>query len=247
MPRQGNQRSKRAKQVLQQLEQVPSANQRLSSAQGDWTTSGNTKNELTKVAEFQAQRPLAIREGESADVHFVAYEEFTTDGTASNTETFNLANDIIDADAIADDLVLFEGGSAVSADSVDYSANSFDYTDDGTANTLHAYYVVSDQALVDIRKVAPKNVHETVKELDAGFANRRDQREDPVSFDFDHPLQGVVPTDWKVEVHIDAPYAVQWADDSDSAATADNLLLDVPIRRARDNIEGLEDVVKATI
>lgn len=236
------------RQVMKALADVPRTHHRLSAAAGDWSVSGNTSGELTQIASFQAKRPLAVREGVMTDVHIVAYEGFTSPDLSSNSQnTYNLSNDIIDAPAVADSLVLYQGTSPVTADSVDYSANSFDYTDDGTGNELHAYYIVGDQALVDIRKVAPKNVHQTMKELDAGFANLRDQGKDAVTFDFDDPLEAVIPTDWTLEVHIDAPYTVQWADDSDSAATADNLLLDVPIARARDKIPGLEDVVKQAV
>lgn len=235
----------RRENVLDRLRSVPSSNQWLTP--DDFTQTGNTVNELSKIAEYQTEQPIAVRGGVAADVHMVAYEEFTTDGTASNTETFNLSHDIVDAASVADDFLLYEGGTEQSADSVDYAANSFDYTDDGTANTLHAYYIVGDQALLQFRKTAPKSHWDELKELDAGIVNLREQTRDPITFDFRDPLDGVIPTDWKLEVYINAPYTVQWEDDTDSAATADNLMLSVPIRRATEEIPGLSEAVTQAI
>jgi len=235
------------REVMRRLEEVPSVNQKLSVAGGDWSEEANSANEQTSVASYQVERPVAIREGVSADVNIVAYEEFTSGMGDNSQETYNLSHNIADVDAVAEDLVLFQGGTSVTPDSVDYDANSFDYTDDGSGDELDAFYVVVDQALVDIRKVAPRNVRESMKELDAGFANRRDQREDPLAFRFDEPLEGVVPTDWTIEVQIDAPYDVRWEGANNAASFPTNLRLQIPIRRARDEIPGLEEAVKATI
>lgn len=231
---------------LEMLRSTPAQNQRLRTS--DWTQTGNTTGSLTRIARFQAERPIRVRPGIQADVHVVAYEGFTSPDLSSNSQnTYNLSHNIIDAAAVADDLVLYQGTSQVSADSVDYANDSFDYTDNGTGDELHAYYVVADQALLEFRKTAPKNVHDTMKETDAGFANRREQTRDPVVFDFDNPIDGIVPTDWFIDVLIDAPYAVQWEDDTHSAATPTNLLLEIPIRRAEAEIPGLDQVVKSRI
>jgi len=235
----------RREEVLNRLRSVQTSNQWIRTS--DWDQSQNTTGELSKIAEFQADQPIAVRGGVAADVHLVAYEQFTTDGTADNQETFNLSHDIVDAVSVADDFVLYEGGSAVDAGSVNYANNSFDYTDDGTNNTLHAYYVVGEQALLQFRKTAPKSHWDVLKELDSGIVNLREQTRDPVTFDFRDPFDPVIPTDWRLEVYLDASYPVQWADDTDSEATADNLMLDVPIRRSAEEIPGLADAVTQAI
>lgn len=242
-------KSDRAKvrSAVRALRDVPAVNQNLSIAASDWTEEANVSGELSSIARYQANRPIAIRPGVAADVNIVAYEEFTSGMGNSSQETYTLSHDIVDADSVVDDLVLYQGGSAVTADSIDYANNQFDYTDDGSGDELDAFYVVQDQALVDIRKVAPRNVRDSMKELDAGFANRRDQREDAIEFSFDHPLDGVVPTDWEIEVLINAPYDVRWEGANNAGSYPDNLRLQVPIRRARDEVPELEPAVKAII
>jgi len=213
----------------------------------DWTQKSNTTGELSTIAEYKANVPFMVRQDRSVDFHVVAYEEFTNSTGANDQTTYNLAHNIIDADGVAVDLVLYQGGTAVSEDSIDYGADSFDYTDDGSGDPLDAYYVVADKARTVFRRQAPRNKHSDMMELDAGFANRRDQREDPLTFDFAHPVEAIVPTDWKLQVKLDASYSVQWQDGTRANATADNLYLSVPIQQANSPVEGLAGAVGRTI
>lgn len=231
--------NRNARAVLKALNQVPSAKQRLSA--GDLDLEDNVPNERSLIASYKPDRPIALRETEY-DLHLVAYEEITTDGTADNTETFNLSHDLHDADAVATDLLLYKGSNLVQPDSVDYANDSFDFTDSGTASTLHVYYVVADQARVEIQKASPKGTVEQITERDAGLINRREQTRDPLAFDFDHPLEGVIPADWRLEIYVDAPYQITWEDDTDGT-TADNALVSFPINRTDQEIEGLGSVV----
>ena len=235
----------RRQEVMNALATVPTSNQRI--AGSDWTYYSNETGTHTKIADYQANQPIAVREGVPADIHIVAYEEFTNSLGSSDQTTYNLSHNIVDADSVADDLVLYEDNSAVSADSVNYSGNSFDYTDSGGGSRLHAYYVVGTQAVLEFRKTAPKSHYETMKEADAAILNRRDQSRDPAEFDFDHNLQGVVPTDWTIEVYLDAAWSFQQVDDQETSATADNLFLDVPIRRSAREIQGLSRLVTEAI
>jgi hypothetical protein len=184
------------------MARVPAASQRLSA--GDLDPQDNVPGERSLIASYKPDRPIALREREY-DLHLVAYESFTTDGSADNTETFNLSHDLYDAASVPDDFLLNESGNVVSPDSVDYANDSFDYTDDGTDNTLHAYYVVADQARVEIQKASPKGSVESIVERDAGLINRREQTRDPLAFGFDHPLEGLIPADWRLEIYVDAP------------------------------------------
>jgi len=229
--------------VVEQLKQVPTRNKRLGTA--DFDQSGNTTGSLTEIASYQFDRPAVVRAGAPYQAAIVAYESFTTDGTASNTETFNLAHDIINSEATTPNLVLYEGGATASEDSINYSANSFDYTDDGTNNTLHAYYVVADPGHLVFRKVAPGGgVHEEIEETDTAITNVRDQAKSPLEFAFSRQLEPVFGKDWTLKVLIDSSFTVQWADDTDTAATADNLLLSVPIALSEQRIEGLGQVLR---
>jgi len=226
--------------VVRALAEVPSRPQELS--QDDLTLHDNTPGERSLIAEYKARRPFGLRQDAVFDLNLIAYESFSTDGSAGNTETFNLGHDLVDAVAVADDFVLYEGPNEVQPDSVDYSADSFDYTDDGTNNTLHAFYVSSDQAHVEIEKHAPSNHYAGLDERDAGLVNLRDQGRDPLSFDFGDPLGGVVPTDWRVEVYVNAPYQITWSKEGGDA-TPRNALITFPIRRSEQEIERLEDIV----
>jgi len=228
-------------EVFARLDQVGAANKRLEAS--DFTQTPNAPGELTKVLSYKADRPLFVRSGVEVDLHFVAHEEFTTNATADDTETFNLSHSVIEADAVGTDLLLYSGTSEVQPDSVDYSANSFDYTDPGSNSRLHAYYISDVQAQVEVRKSAPKRYFDILDERDAGLANLRDQNRDPLTFDYDDPVTGLVPKDWQIEIYIDAPYTIQWDDADDTGATAANALVSIPIRRSKENVTGLEDVV----
>lgn len=222
------------KQAVNVLDKIPSTRDTL--ATGEFTQEDGVPNERTTVAKTQFDRATAVQEGQY-DLDLVAYESFSTNGTAGDTETFALGHDLIDADSVAEDFILYEAGTRATADSVDYAANSFTYTDDGTNNTLHVFYVASDQAHVEVRKVAPNGTYEVLDEADVGLINQRNQNKDPLEFEFDHQLQGVLPANWTLEVVVDAPYTVSWGVDTDGDGTDEaeplNQMIHAPIRRTR--------------
>ncbi|MCU4716864.1 hypothetical protein [Halapricum hydrolyticum] len=227
-------------EVFARLDRVESANKRLEVS--DFDQQANTPGELSKVLSYKAERPLFVRPGVGVDLHFVVHEELTTDGSGTQ-QTFNLLNNLIDSAPVGDDFLLYSGASEASADSVDYDNDSFTYTDGGSIETLHAYYVSDAQAKVEVRKSAPKRYFDIIDERDAGMANLRDQNRDPITFSYEDPVTGLIPKDWSLEIYIDAPYIVQWDDEDDPGAEAVNALVSIPIRRSRENVMGLEDVV----
>lgn len=231
--------------LREKLSNVPIRGMRL--AKSDFEQSDNTAGEETVVASYQAERPLALRAGEPFEMAVVAFESFTTDGTGGNSETFNLSNDLIDSPSVPTSFVLYEGGSVVQPDSVDYSANSFDYTDDGTNNDLYAFYATSEQAKVKVRKVSPSGIPEDLYENDAGLIARRDTGKSPLTMSFESELQPLIPTNWRLEVVLDAPYSFNWSDPNDDGATPINLLIDFPVSRASQKIEGLSKAVRADV
>jgi len=194
----------------QAMQEVPAQNQKLRRSDFDLTNA--TANTRSKIAEYQAQLPLVIREAPMR-LMFVAHQEFTTDGTADNTETFNLSNNLIDTSNTTS-LVLYEGSDRVQPDSVDYANDAFDYTDDGTANTLHAFYVPRDPVQVSIEKHAPTaqaNVAERLFDDATSVLHERNQNKEPPEWAFARsPREPVVPKDWTVEVYADGPVASEW-------------------------------------
>lgn len=242
-------RAEAFEQAVEALAEVPTGTNRLST--NDFDQEDGVTDERTLVASHQFNRPIAIKDGEVLDIDFLAYESFETDNTADNEETFNLGHDVIDSPSVPQDFILYNGGSRVASGdvSVDYGADTFDYTDSGTENTLHAFYVAGDQATLEVRKTAPNGTHETLDEYDLSLVNRRNQNKEPIRFDADHQLQGVIPTDWTLDFYIDAPYVVSWGidvdDDGEDEATPTQQILSFPIRRSEQNIPSdVETVIR---
>ena len=229
------------KEIKQALASVPRSRDKLAGSEMD--TEGNVRDEESVVAAFKAERPLSLRDGAIYEVDVPAYESFSMPGDSSQT-TKSLANDLVEADTVTEDVVAYQGGSKIEPDSVDYAANEITVTDDGTGNTLHVWYMAGDQAPVVIRKVSPGKTPETIDEDDMGLKNLRDQNKDPLRFDHDHAYQGVIPTDWEVEVRINAPYTVSWSEENGDAMPT-NARISLPIFRARDEIPGLEGFIGA--
>jgi len=226
-----------AEQIQQALASVPRAKQKLSGSQMNLST--NTVGDPSVVAEYQVARPVGLRDGQPYEVDIPAYQSFTSDGTGGDSETFTLAHDLVDAESVPNDVVVFvEGTGYVNPDAVDYSNNTVDVTDPNANNPVHIWSMAGDQARLVVRKTSPKGVPEDVDEDDMGLKNLRNQHKDPLRFDFDQPYAGVVPTDWTIEIRIDAPYSVSWSE-AGGAAEPTNARISIPIFRARDDIPGL--------
>lgn len=238
-------------EARKKLMDAPANEQRLKRA--DFTLTNGTANKRTKVAEYEAEVPLAFRED---DIRLVvtAVEEFQTNGTGGDQETFNLSNNIISTANTAD-FVLFESGNRVQEDSIDYAANSFTYTDDGTANYLHACYVARNPVQLEIEKSAPRaqgKVSEVLFDDVTSVLHERNQNKEAPRMDFsgDPPLTPIVPRKWTIEVYADGPYPVEWDDGAEAnsqGATATNAVLSLPVNRSKKDIPNLGSAVKQDI
>lgn len=214
-------------------------------AKQDLSLSANTPGEKSVVAEIgPLDRPLFLRPDKPLRFALVAHFQDTTNDTADDTETFTLGHELIETNATPQDFVLYEGDQRVEPDSVDYQNNSFTYTDDGTNNRLHAYYAVGTQAEVEFRKVANNGTRDTIASVDSSLLMRRDQSKDPFTLDLLDLLTGVVPPKWRLQVLVDAPFQVQFADDQDPGAEAINAVISIPTRRADQTVPGLRRVVR---
>lgn len=192
----------------------------------DFETAVNQTGTDSEILSLQAETVLALRDGADLKVSIPAYESYTTDGTGGNTETFNLSHDLVDSPN-TESLVLYENGNRVSPDSIDYANNTIDYTDDGTGNTLHVYYVAGDAATVSLEKVSPggkTSQAEDLKTFNAGRANRQDQQEDPITLSFSGSwLERFLATDMVLSAKIDAPYTVRFREDTDGTEATNAL------------------------
>ncbi|MFC7069492.1 hypothetical protein [Halobaculum lipolyticum] len=217
-------------------------------AKSDFALSPGTPNDRTRVGTLQANRAHMLRETEPLEYAIMAYETFTTDGTGGNTETFNLSHNPVDSGATDVNLVLYEGTNRVQPDSVDLGADTFDYTDDGTDNDLGVYYASGEQAQLQLVKEAPNGVNET---LDSRLINKlhlRDNAKEPIELSLGRSYwQRYVPTDWTLDLYVDAPYTAAFMQDVDGGGDpepATNAIVSVPYSAATGSIEGLGAVVR---
>lgn len=243
------------KQAVQAVKKAPKRPEPLGTDQ--MTLTNGTANQRSLVAEYKAATPLVLDASKVLRYVLTAYDGDTTDGTAGNTETFNLSQDAIDTPNTTS-FALFEGANQVAADSVDYAADTYDYTDDGTNNNLHAFYVAADQLDVEIVKKAPNAqgaMEQRVYSGQGGLVHQANQfkQNGGESWDIsrsDNPLKAVVPRKWKLQVYAKAAYAVSW-DDSDDANSDDvdapNALLNLPVARLSTQIDGLSSAVRRAI
>jgi hypothetical protein len=215
----------------------------------EFDTYQGTAGEESVVAEFRVDRPIILREDRPVSLVVPAYETFTVDGSADNSETFSLSNNLLDSPA-SENLVLWDDGSRVQPDSIDYANDSFDYTSPNTGTTLDVYYIPRNPAEATLKKVGPGaggGINQELHDWPLALAHTRDQHEDPIEMDMNRtPLQPVVPRKWKVQVVVDAPYTVGYAEDS-RGTHADNALLSLPRVKTEDKIEGLASAVKRDI
>mgnify|MGYP000014563392 CR=1 FL=1 len=238
------------KEVRKALEDMPAKEQRLKRQNFDLSTgvSGARK----KIASYHVETPLAFRE-ESVRLVFTTVEQFQTPGDGSQT-TYDLAHDALPTNNTTD-FVLYEGGSRVEADTVDYAGNSFTYTGPGSQEYLHAYYVPRDPVEVEIVKTAPKSqgrVEETVFDATTSMLHERNQHKEPPEIDFSagNPLDPMVPRKWTIDIYAEGSVPFAW-DDSGEAngqnTVATNAVVSIPINRATQDLPDLSQAVKTDI
>ncbi|AFO57593.1 hypothetical protein [Natrinema sp. J7-2] len=217
----------------------------------EFETQAGTPGEASVVAETQVGRPLQLRDDEDSELRLVlpAHEHRMTNGSADDQETFELDHNLLECPS-TQDFLLWEDGTVVDPDSVDYDANSFDYTASGTDTDLDVFYVARNPASVEIRKTAPGaggKVNQTLKEAQTAILHTRDQAQQEIRFGFDRtPLQPYVPRKFRLQVVVDAPYTVAFEapERANGKPRANNALLSLPRLQTEARIEGLGAAVK---
>ena len=238
-----------ASNIIQALKQVPASSTQLKRSQ--FNLSNGTANQRTKIAEYEAESPMFLRPDAPMRLAFTVVEQFQTPGDGSQT-TYDLSNDLLDTPNTVP-LVLFESGTRVQPDSVDYDDDSFTYTGPGSAKYLHAVYVPRNATRIDIERQAPKSqgaVSDIPYDDVTSLLHERNQNKEPPTMDADHLLDLVVPRKWKLQVYAEGPVGFDW-DDSDTAnaqgVTASNAVVTVPVRKATQDVTGLAQAVKQRI
>jgi len=234
--------------IIKQLRQMSGDPTRLKRTQYDSFFAG-TSGSRTLIASYQAPNPMVLRPDRPIRLATPAFETATTSGNG-NQETFNLSNSVVQSPTSVD-LILYSDGAIATADSIDYANDTFDYTDGGAAEDLAVYYLSDDDADLEIERQAPKtvgNVSDRVFDSPMALMHQRDQDEQPRTFEVnDGPLARVVPTDWTINVYIDAEYTTKFEDSANGGTEAVNGLLSVPYKQGHREVDGLGKAVARNI
>jgi hypothetical protein len=235
-------------EVIKKLRQMAGDPTRLKRSEYDDFYDG-TSGEKTLIASFKAPNPMVLRPDRPLRIVAPAFETFTTSGNG-NSETFTFGNSITESPQSVD-LILYADGSQEAEDSIDYANDTFDYTDDGTQQDLAVYYISDDDADLIIERQAPAtngSVSDRVFDTPLALMHQRDQNKQPRQFAVgESPLQRVVPTDWKINVYIDAEYTTKFEDSANGGTEAVNGLLSVPYKQGHREVDGLGTAVAHNI
>jgi hypothetical protein len=210
-------------------------------------TSPATTTDRERIARLKVTRPLVVRGDKRFQVAVPAYESFSTNGTAGDTETFDLGHSLIEQPN-TQNLVVWNGSSYVGGegalDAVDYGAGTFDYSDPGTNNTLHVWYMSGAHSELEIEKITSnENNQQGLFTGSLSLIHQRNQSEQPVSPDVGKTdLNPAVDTDMYVDVYLKSRYTFKWSA-AGGDATPTNLLFSFPVERKQREIPGLDDAV----
>jgi len=235
--------------LTKRLRQTPATNQRLK--KDEFALTDGAANQRSLIAEYQVPSPTVLRRQTPIRFAVTTVEEFETDGSGSQ-QTFGLSNDVIETPNTVS-VALYEAGSRVRPDSVDYSSNEITYTGSGSEEYLHAHYVARDPAQIEIQRQAPKSqgsISDVVFDDPTSLLHVRDQNEDPPTFDGRSLLDYTVPKNWKLQIYANSPYPVQWDDSGESnsqGTVATNAIVSLPVRRADSDVQGLSRATKRHI
>ena len=215
------------------------------------TTSATTVGERSRLARIEMPAARGLLEGPSNPFRIAlpAYEGFTSDGTDGNSETYNLSHNLIESPNTTD-VVAYVGGQRVSPDAVDYDANTVDVTDSGSGNNIHIWYTTDAAGEVELVKRAPDGKATSEMTLDSAALHhiaRQNQTDQPHYLSFTRDADGWVPTDFSLEIYVNAEYQVALVDPDGDGATADNALYQLPASKANSEIPGLPSAVRSAM
>ncbi|WP_251327927.1 hypothetical protein [Haloplanus pelagicus] len=214
-------------------------------------TSVNTTGSRSLIAELPVETVHRILSGRSNPfrVAVPAYEQFSSDGTGGNTETFNLSHDLIQCPNTQNVVVYIGGSYYGNPDAVDYANDSIDVTDPGSNNNVHVWYMPGDTATLEVYKATPSSSASANEELYTealNLANQTKQAEQPEFFELNQSaLQPFLASDMRLNVYVKAPYEVRFEDPAGDGATPDNMLLHIPVERGATTVAGLKQLIKS--
>ena len=136
------------------------------------TLSTNTTDEFSAIVDIQVPAGYRWEFPGDKPIQFFAYTHESKSVSANSTETVNLSNDLVNSPAVRDvetgsaetsvtgqrSLVVWDDNDDIQTgvDSVNYSGNSFDYTNsDGSQDNLEVFYLWADTSQLEFRTYTP--------------------------------------------------------------------------------------------
>ena len=213
-------------------------------------TSVNSQGQRSRIGRYRATTAHMLREGRGNPfkIAIPAYQQFSTNATADDSETFGLTHSVTDTPVTQAVVVWLDGEYYGTPDSVDYAANEITVTDPGTDSTVHVYYVSDKAASFEVRKAASNadSGSQRVFTGNLGLIHEAPQIEQPEYMRLNQtPLHNWVGTDMSVDVYLDAPYTVRWTDPDGDGTEPTNALLHVPAMVGQSEVKGLTSAVAA--
>ncbi|WP_254272167.1 hypothetical protein [Haloarcula marina] len=216
-------------------------------------TSVNSQGQRSEIGTYRVDTAHYIRQGRDNPfkVAIPAYEKFTSDGSAGDSETFSLTHDLVDSPVTQSVVVWLDGTYYGTPDAVDYDADTIDVTDPNTNSNVHVYYIAGDAASLELRKRAPGESTKQSQRLysaNLGLVNAAPQLEQPEYLRLtDSQMHPWLGADMEVIAYLDAPYTVRWTDNDGDGTEPTNALLNVPVMRGSSEVRGLTAAIKAAM
>lgn len=211
-------------------------------------TSVNSQGQRSRIARYRADAALKLRGDKTFWLAIPAYQSFTTDGTADNTETFNLSHSVTDTPATQSVVVWLDGDYYGSPDAVDYDADTIDVTDAGTGSTVHVYYISDAPCTLEVRKAVPDSSTRSSQRLyrsNVGLVHGTRQAEQGESLNVGGaPLKGFVAADMTIDVYAKAPYTIRFEDPDGDNTEPTNAMVNLPTIEGRGEVPGLKSAIK---
>jgi len=198
----------------------------------DFQMFSNQANQWSKIAEIKVPFGQAYKIlPEPLEIYLPRKNTHTSDATAGNAETFNLDYDLIDSPNLGDDkgaLWLYDDGTLVAVDSLDYVNNRYTYTDPATGSTLESYGIFAE-GTVRIRGYSPnKGRHITLFERLLRMLHGGDIVKTPPVVKAVYP-RDILPEDFRLTVELKSSAVV--VSSAADLAEARNYVIKIPIER----------------
>ncbi|MDG5778199.1 hypothetical protein VB773_01445 [Haloarculaceae archaeon H-GB2-1] len=217
-------------------------------APADMETEVSSQGVRSEIAAYTAATAHMLRPRQPFRVAVPAYEKFTSDGSADNTETFSLTHSVVDSPATQSVVVWLDGEYYGAPDSTDFDADEIDVTDSGTGSNVHVYYISDAPATLELRKSVPASSTDSSQQVykgNVGLVHGTKQTEQPEYLDLNEtPLHAWLGTDMTLTAYIDAPYTVRFEDGDGDGTEPTNALLNVPAYIGQSEVAGLTSAIK---